>query len=48
MLAANNIWHWWIGVLLSFAAALLIVGLILGYLKTVVRPQYPSKNQRAE
>ncbi|MFM2072272.1 MAG: hypothetical protein RLZZ623_2535 [Actinomycetota bacterium] len=45
MLAAN-IWHWWIGVVLTFVALLTVGGLCAAYLKTVVSQQYPGKRQR--
>jgi len=43
-----NIWHWWVGVLLFAVVALALVGLIGGYVKKVVAPQYPTKRQRRE
>lgn len=43
-----NIWHWWIGVVLFVVAALATVGIIGGYVKKVVSPQYPTKRQRPE
>lgn len=43
-----NIWHWWIGVLLFGVGVLAVFGLIGGYIKKVVAPQYPSKRQRPE
>ena len=47
MLAAN-IWHWWIGVVLTLAAVLGLVALVGGYLKTVTSQQYPNKRQRRD
>lgn len=44
MLAAE-IWHWWIGVLLTLAFVALLVVLIGGYLKTVTSKQYPNNKQ---
>jgi hypothetical protein len=43
-----NIWHWWIGVLLTFASVLTVVAVIGGYLKAVTSKQYPSKRQRRD
>ena len=47
MLAAE-IWHWWLGLLLTLGAVLACVGLVVGYLKKVVAPQYPNRRQRSE
>jgi formate-dependent nitrite reductase membrane component NrfD len=47
MLAAN-IWHWWIGVLLTLACAAGVVAMVAGYLKSVTSKQYPGKRQRRE
>jgi hypothetical protein len=48
MLAANNIWHWWIGVVLTLASVLAVVGLIGGYLKSVTSQRYPGKRNRRD
>lgn len=48
MLASNNIWHWWIGVLLTLAAVLLVVSLVGAYLKFVTAKHYPGKRQRRD
>jgi uncharacterized iron-regulated membrane protein len=45
MLAAN-IWHWWIGLLLTLLSVLAVVGLVAAYLKTVVSQEYPDKRHR--
>lgn len=45
---ASNIWHWWIGVVLTLAAVLGVVALVGGYLKTVTSQQYPNKRQRRD
>ena len=45
---ASNIWHWWIGVVLTLGAVLGVVALIAGYLKTVTAQQYPNKRQRRD
>jgi hypothetical protein len=46
MLAAE-IWHWWLGLLLTLGAVAAVIGVIVGYLNTVVRPQYPNRHQRS-
>lgn len=43
-----NIWHWWVGVLLFAVVALTLLGLVGGYVKKVVAPQYPNRHQRSE
>ena len=47
MLAAN-VWHWWIGVLLTLGIVLLVVVLVGSYLATVTAPKYPSRKQRRQ
>jgi hypothetical protein len=47
MLAAN-IWHWWIGVVLTVVAVLTVVMLAVGYLKQVTANRYPDRRQRQE
>lgn len=47
MLAAN-IFHWWLGVILTLVGILASVALLGGYIKKVVAPQYPSKRQRED
>jgi hypothetical protein len=47
MLAAN-IWHWWIGVILTLVGVLSVAGLVGGYLKNVTSQQYPGKRQRRD
>jgi CHASE2 domain-containing sensor protein len=47
MLAAN-IWHWWIGVILTLASVLGVVAVIGGYLKQVSAQRYPGKRNRRE
>jgi hypothetical protein len=42
------IFHWWLGLLLVIVGGLAIVGIIVGYLKMVVAPQYPSKRFRGD
>jgi hypothetical protein len=47
MLAAN-IWHWWIGVVLTVVGVLTVLMLVVGYLKGVTAQRYPSRRQREE
>lgn len=48
MLAANNIWHWWIGVVLTLGVAGGVVALVAGYLKAVTSQRYPGKRNRRD
>jgi hypothetical protein len=46
MLAAN-VWHWWIGVVLTFVGAGTAIGLVAGYLKSVTALKHPlGRRQR--
>ena len=49
MLAAN-IWHWWIGVVLALAGVGAVLGLVVGYLKSVtaLKPPLGRKQRDAE
>ncbi len=47
-LLAAEIWHWWIGVILTVVGVLTVVGLIAQYLKTVTATRYPSRRQRQD
>ena len=47
MLAAE-IWHWWIGVVLVIVSVLAVLGLLVGYLKSVTAKQYPNRRQRQD
>jgi hypothetical protein len=42
---AANIWHFWIGVVLTLVAVLTVVGLIRGYFKSVSSQRYPGRRQ---
>jgi uncharacterized membrane protein len=42
------IFHWWLGLLLTIVGVLAVVGIIVGYLKMVVAPQYPGKRARRD
>jgi uncharacterized integral membrane protein len=45
MLAAN-IWHWWIGVVLTAVAVGTVLMLVVGYFKQVTAQRYPNRRQR--
>ncbi len=45
MLAAE-IWHWWIGVVLTLVAVGTVLMLVVGYLKQVTAQRYPNRRQR--
>ncbi len=45
MLSAE-IWHWWIGVLLTIVTLIAVIALVGGYTKQVTSQQYPGKRQR--
>jgi hypothetical protein len=45
MLAAN-VWHWWIGIVLTLVAVLAVVGLLVSYLKSVSAQKHPSRKQQ--
>ena len=42
------IFHWWLGALLTIVGIALTVGVVGGYVKKVVAPQYPGKRQKRE
>ncbi len=44
MLAAY-VWHWWIGLVLTVAAVVTLIVLVVGYLKNVSSIQYPKRKQ---
>lgn len=48
MLAANNIWHWWIGLVMLVAAGGAVFGVVVGYLKKVTAPQHPGRRNRGD
>jgi hypothetical protein len=48
MLFAAKVWHYWIGFVLWFGALATVLGLVVGYLVKVQRPQYPRRGQRPE
>jgi hypothetical protein len=45
MLAAN-VWHWWIGVVLSVVGVATVVAMGAGYVKQVSATRYPGKRQQ--
>jgi len=45
MLAAN-IWHWWVGVLLTLVGILAVLGVIAGYLKSVTAQRIQPERGR--
>jgi formate-dependent nitrite reductase membrane component NrfD len=47
MLAAE-VWHWWIGVVLTVVAVGAGVALVGGYLKTVESQRYPGGKRKRE
>ncbi len=47
MLAAN-IWYWWIGIVLTGVGVLTVVGLIVGYLKSVTAAKYPNRRSSVD
>ena len=42
------IFHWWLGLILFAVGLLACAGLIAGYVKKVVAPQYPGKRHRRD
>ena len=45
---AAYIWHFWLGLLLTFASVGVVVAVIAMYLKFVTAQQYPGKNNRRD
>ncbi len=46
MLAAN-VWHWWIGVILTLLIVGVVIGLVVVYLKSVTAQKYePGASKR--
>jgi hypothetical protein len=39
-------WYYWVGLVLTLVAILSVIGVFVGYLVNVVRPQYPKTSQR--
>lgn len=47
MLAAE-VWHWWIGIVLTGAGILTALALVGGYLKSVSAQRYPGGRRRRQ
>ena len=47
-LLAAEIWHWWIGVILTVVGVLAVLGLIGQYVKTASSTRYPNRRQRQD
>jgi len=47
-LLAANIWHWWIGVVLTAVSVLTVGGLVASYLKNITASRYPDRRHRDE
>ena len=47
LLAAQE-WHWWIGVVLTPVAILMVLATGLGYVMKVVKPRYPPRDQKRQ
>ena len=44
---AAEIWHWWLGLILTVLGALAVLQVVVGYLRKVVAPQHPKRRQRS-
>jgi hypothetical protein len=42
------IFHYWLGLLLAIVGGLAVLSLVIGYIKKVVAPQYPSGRARRD
>lgn len=42
------IFHYWLGLLLAIVGGLAVLSLVVGYIKKVVAPQYPSGRARRD
>jgi cytochrome c-type biogenesis protein CcmH/NrfG len=47
-LLAANVWHWWLGVVLTLVALGAVAALGVGYLQKVTAPQHPNRRQRKQ
>jgi hypothetical protein len=47
-LLAAEIWHWWIGIILTVVGVLAVLGLVAQYLKTISSTRYPGRRQRQD
>jgi hypothetical protein len=44
-LLAANVWHWWLGVVLTIVSVLAVVAVVAAYVKKVTAMKYPPKDQ---
>lgn len=42
------VFHFWLGLLLTFVGGLAVLSIVAGYIKKVVAPQYPGKRNRRD
>jgi hypothetical protein len=42
------LWHVWIGVVLLIVAIVAVIGLVVGFVRKVVAPQYPGRRHPEE
>jgi hypothetical protein len=42
------IFHWWLGLILAIVGGHAQLGVVAGYIKKVVAPQYPSGRSRRD
>lgn len=42
MLATEHVWHYWVAITLALSAIMLALTLVVGYLRSVVKPRYPG------
>ncbi|MFM7337010.1 MAG: hypothetical protein ACKO2E_01840 [Actinomycetota bacterium] len=43
---AAVVWHWWLGTGLLIAGIGAVLGLVVGYLKSVTALKYPNRRQQ--
>jgi hypothetical protein len=43
-----EVFHYWLGLILAIVGVLATLGVVAGYLKKVVAPQYPGKRARRD
>ncbi len=46
MIALEHVWHYWVAITLALSAILLAVSMVIGYLRSVVKPRYPQSGPR--
>ena len=42
------VFHFWLGLILTFVGGLAVLSVVAGYVKKVVAPQYPGKHNRRD